>query len=106
MEMDLDLSQDLSGQQQLRVSPRLVAASYILELSSQELQQQIANELNDNPALELVDVPTCPACGSELQGKVCPWCVQRQRREEAPRDTQDDGSSSMYDDPPPPTTQR
>jgi hypothetical protein len=45
MEMDLDLSQDFSGQQQLRVSPRLVAASYILELSSQELQQQIANEL-------------------------------------------------------------
>jgi DNA-directed RNA polymerase specialized sigma54-like protein len=68
MEMDLDFSQDLSGQQQLRVSPRLVAASYILELSSQELQQQIANELNDNPALELVDVPTCQACGSELQG--------------------------------------
>jgi len=75
MEMDLDFSQELSGQQQLRVSPRLVAASYILELSSQELQQQIANELNDNPALELVDVPTCPACGSELQGKVCPWCI-------------------------------
>ena len=73
---------ELSGQQQLRVSPRLVAASYILELSSQELQQQIANELNDNPALELVDVPTCPACGSELQGKVCPWCIQRQRSED------------------------
>ena len=82
MEMDLDFSQDLSGQQQLRVSPRLVAASYILELSSQELQQQIANELNDNPALELVDVPTCQACGSELQGTVCPWCIQRQRSED------------------------
>jgi RNA polymerase sigma-54 factor len=106
MEMDLDFSQDLSGQQQLRVSPRLVAASYILELSSQELQQQIANELNDNPALELVDVPTCPACGSELQGKVCPWCIQRQRSEEAPRDEREDIAAGAYEDPPPPSSQR
>jgi len=106
MELDLDLSQDLSGQQQLRVSPRLVAASYILELSSQELQQQIANELNDNPALELVDVPTCQVCGSELQGSICPWCIQRQRSEDAPREMPDDGAASMYEDPPPPTAQR
>jgi RNA polymerase sigma-54 factor len=106
MEMDLDFSQDLSGQQQLRVSPRLVAASYILELSSQELQQQIANELNDNPALELVDVPTCQTCGSELQGSVCPWCIQRQRSEDTTRDNQDDPASSLYEDPPPPSSQR
>ena len=106
MEMDLDFSQDMSGSQTLRVSPRLVAASYILELSSQELQQQIANELNDNPALELVDVPTCPACGSELQGKVCPWCIQRQRSEDTPRDTGEDLAAGMYDDPPPPSSQR
>jgi RNA polymerase sigma-54 factor len=104
--MDLDFSQDLSGQQQLRVSPRLVAASYILELSSQELQQQIANELNDNPALELVDVPTCPACGSELQGKVCPWCIQRQRSDDAPRNDHEDLAAGMYEDPPPPSSQR
>jgi RNA polymerase sigma-54 factor len=106
MEMDLDFSQEMSGSQTLRVSPRLVAASYILELSSQELQQQIANELNDNPALELVDVPTCPACGSELQGKVCPWCIQRQRSEDTPRDTGEDLAAGMYDDPPPPSSQR
>src|SRR3954447_11019374 len=106
MEMDLDFSQDLSGSQQLRVSPRLVAASYILELSSQELQQQIANELNDNPALELVDVPTCPACGSELQGKVCPWCIQRQRSEDTPRNDHEDLAAGMYEDPLPPSSQR
>jgi RNA polymerase sigma-54 factor len=107
MEMEFDFSQDMSGSQQLRVSPRLVAASYILELSSQELQQQIANELNDNPALELVDVPTCSACGSELQGKVCPWCIQRQRSEETPRNSEhEDLAAGMYDDPPPPSSQR
>ena len=64
MEMELDFVGSSSPQQGMRVSPRLVAASYILELSSQELQQQIANELNDNPALEMLDVPTCQRCGS------------------------------------------
>ncbi|HLZ29029.1 MAG TPA: RNA polymerase sigma-54 factor, partial [Chloroflexota bacterium] len=61
--MTLDFEQTLSpyfgAQQSMKVSPRLVAANYILELSSQELQQAIATELHDNPALEVVDVPTC-----------------------------------------------
>src|SRR5919202_1441825 len=103
MELELDLGQDFSQTQTLKVSPRLVAANYILELSSQELQQQIANELAENPALELVDVPTCQACGSELQGSVCPWCIQRQRSEDTPRDPGEDLAAGMYEDPPPPT---
>ena len=103
MEMELDLAQDFAAQQSLKVSPRLVAASYILELSSQELQQQIANELVDNPALELVDVATCQTCGSEMQGSICPWCIQRQRGEEPPRE---DPSASMYEDPPPSSATR
>jgi RNA polymerase sigma-54 factor len=77
--MELDLSQDTSMLQSVKVSPRLVAANYILELSSLELQQAISEELNDNPALELVDVPTCAVCGTELQGSVCPRCLQRQK---------------------------
>ncbi len=79
MELELDLGQEYSPNQTLKVSPRLVAANYILELSSQELQQQIATELNDNPALELVEVPTCRVCGTELQGSICPRCIQRQK---------------------------
>src|SRR5436305_475029 len=79
MELELDLGQDFSPNQTLKVSPRLVAANYILELSSQELQQQIATELSENPALELVDVPTCRVCGTELQGSICPRCIQRQK---------------------------
>ncbi len=79
MELELDLGQEYSPNQTLKVSPRLVAANYILELSSQELQQQIASELNDNPALELVEVPTCRVCGTELQGSICPRCIQRQK---------------------------
>src|SRR5688572_10594135 len=79
MELELDVAQEFSPTQALKVSPRLVAANYILELSSQELQQAIANELADNPALELVDIPTCRVCGTELQGSICPRCIQRQK---------------------------
>jgi RNA polymerase sigma-54 factor len=79
MELELDVSQEFTPNQSLKVSPRLVAANYILELSSQELQQAISNELSDNPALELVDVPTCRVCGTELQGSICPRCIQRQK---------------------------
>ncbi|MDQ3809422.1 MAG: hypothetical protein M3336_03940, partial [Chloroflexota bacterium] len=79
MELELDVSQEFTPSQTLKVSPRLVAANYILELSSQELQQAIANELADNPALELVDVPTCRVCGTELQGSIYPRCIQRQK---------------------------
>jgi RNA polymerase sigma-54 factor len=79
MELELDLGQDFGQNQTMKVSPRLVAANYILELSSQELQQQIATELSENPALELVDIPTCRVCGTELQGSICPRCIQHQK---------------------------
>src|SRR6266705_5193048 len=95
MELELDLGQEYSPNQSLKVSPRLVAANYILELSSQELQQTIATELSENPALELVDVPTCQVCGSELHGSICPFCIQRQKGAEPSRD---DFSNSSYDD--------
>src|SRR4030081_3109192 len=96
MELELDVSQEFTPSQTLKVSPRLVAANYILELSSQELQQAIANELKDNPALELIDVPTCRVCGTELQGSICPICIQRQKASTVASAGQ---SSSHYDTP-------
>src|ERR671936_2088163 len=86
MELELDLGQEFSQNQTLKVSPRLVAANYILELSSQELQQQIATELSENPALEMVEIPTFRVCGTELQGSICPRCIQHQKS----------GSASTY----------
>src|SRR6202158_1300475 len=81
--VELDFEQTLTPyfgtQQSMKVSPRLVAANYILELSSQELQQAIATELQDNPALEVVDVPTCRVCGTEMRGSICPRCIQQQK---------------------------
>ncbi len=79
MELELELTHEHAQTQTLKVSPRLVAANHILELSSQELQQAISAELNENPALELVEVSTCPACGTEMHGSICPRCIQRQK---------------------------
>src|SRR5580765_3935268 len=98
MELELDLGQEYSPNQTLKVSPRLVAANYILELSSQELQQQISNELSENPALELVEIPTCRVCGTELQGSICPRCIQRQKSSTTSQYGPE--RSSSYDDMP------
>lgn len=97
MELELDLSHDMAASQTMKVSPRLVAANYILELSSQELQQAIATELSDNPALELIDVPTCNICGTELHGSICPRCIQRQKGADGKYDA-DAAANSAYDD--------
>jgi RNA polymerase sigma-54 factor len=99
MELELDLGQEFTASQTLKVSPRLVAANYILELSSQELQQQIATELSENPALELVEIPTCRVCGTELQGSICPRCIQHQKSGSAST-YGSDGRGYSYDDSP------
>jgi RNA polymerase sigma-54 factor len=97
--VELELSQDLSPVQSVRVSARLVAANYILELSSLELQQAINTELSDNPALEMVDVPTCAVCGTELQGSICPRCLQRQKGEQLAPSVADGGYEEQVHQP-------
>lgn len=57
-----------------RVSPGLIAANYILSLSSLELQQAITKEVEDNPALEAAENASCPICGTALENGVCPRC--------------------------------
>jgi RNA polymerase sigma-54 factor len=95
MELELDFGQEQLAHQSMKVSPRLVAANYILELSSQELQQAISKEIHDNPALEHVEVETCNVCGTELQGSICPRCIQRQKTG-SPAETSE--SPTAYDD--------
>lgn len=79
----MDMTQDISSEMRMKVSPRLVAASYILELSSLELQQAINEELNDNPALEILERETCSVCGGALQGSICPHCLSQQKLDPA-----------------------
>ena len=64
----------LLPQQQLKVTPKQIAANYILQLSSQELQEVIDKELDENPALDLEETPACPLCGGALTGRVCLRC--------------------------------
>ncbi|HZO75823.1 MAG TPA: hypothetical protein VFB60_26730 [Ktedonobacteraceae bacterium] len=56
------------------VSPQLIASNSILQLSTVELEQAIIRELDANPALEMVEQPTCPVCGGKLSTGVCVRC--------------------------------
>ena len=64
----------LLPQQTLKVTPKQIAANYILQLSSLELQDVINQELQENPALDLEEVQACPLCGQPLAGRVCLNC--------------------------------
>jgi RNA polymerase sigma-54 factor len=64
----------LLPQQQLKVTPKQIAANYILQLSSVELQDVINQELQENPALDLEEAQVCPLCAQPLTGRVCLNC--------------------------------
>jgi len=75
--MSIELSQQLQPALQARVTPKQIAANYILQMSSVELQEAIAEELDENPALEMQELPTCPICGSRVAGNYCTECMPR-----------------------------
>jgi len=90
------------------VTPQLIESSQILELSALELDQTIMNELQRNPALELIDKATCPRCSASLDGPYCPACHfdvnidderQRSERDNSDRDLEwaTSGQSSADD---------
>lgn len=94
----MELTQDSTVHMGMRVSPRLVAASYILELSSQELQQAIAQELSENPAMEILERETCPACGGPMQGSICPACLSQQKTTPTLAENDYEGSDDYIND--------
>lgn len=73
----MEMNQDQSQVLQARVSPRLIAANHILEMSSQELQDAIAAEIDENPALDMIDITPCPTCGQPIEGDACPRCSRK-----------------------------
>jgi len=75
--MSIELSQQLQPVMQAKVTPKQIAANYILQMSSVELQEAIAQELDENPALEMQELPTCPICGSPVAGNYCTECMPR-----------------------------
>ena len=94
MEMRYDLLQTQQG----RVSPRLIQANRILGLSSLELQQDIQQEIADNPALEATEQATCPACGRLLTNDICQRCPSDARG--TPSTVAGEGSDLVRDDVP------
>ncbi len=58
-------------QQRPSVTPQLVVAGQVLQLSAAELEQTIAREVAENPVLELVEVKRCPRCGQPLSACRC-----------------------------------
>jgi len=56
--------------------PQTVLASKILQLNSLELERAIAQELAENPALELVEGGRCQVCGALFSGDRCPLCAR------------------------------
>ncbi len=68
----MELGQILEQRQ--TVTPQLVLANTLLQLSATELERAIAQELAENPVLELVEVASCPHCGSAFSDGRCPAC--------------------------------
>ena len=75
--MSIELNQTLQPALQTRVTPKQIAANAILAMSSVELTEAIANELEENPALEMAEHSTCPICGSTITGSHCTECLPR-----------------------------
>jgi RNA polymerase sigma-54 factor len=70
----LDQVQIASQQQTVNISAKLIASIKVLQYSSEELEQAVAQELIENPALELEEVVQCNRCGATLTAGLCPNC--------------------------------
>lgn len=64
----------------LEVSPDLVLAGQLLQWGALDLEQAVARELEENPALELEDEGRCSECGALTSGQRCPICAGEDRR--------------------------
>ncbi|GAA5529918.1 RNA polymerase factor sigma-54 [Herpetosiphon gulosus] len=85
MEFRMGMSPEALAQQAMstKASPALIALNNMLVLSTHELQQLIQQELEENPALENVDLEpdeTCSRCGRPLIEMLCLYCVHEDQR--------------------------
>jgi RNA polymerase sigma-54 factor len=94
MSSAMEMNQEVQPVLRTSVSPRLIAANHILEMSSQELQETIAQEIDENPALDMVDLVICPTCGQPIDGEVCTRCTRKQ--EEPPSTEQTVDPTEQY----------
>ncbi len=96
MELSNDMGMEMNTT--MRVSPTLIAVNQILALSSMELQQLIKEEIDQNPALELNEKPTCNTCGEVLHGSYCANCQKRPDAAQTEANISDFSGYRDYDD--------
>ncbi len=92
----MDMTNEMQQQMSMRISPRLIQANHVLELSSMELQEYMQHELQDNPALDMTDAAHCPQCGTPMVDAVCHVCARAQNPT-GPDATSFDSSESYMD---------
>ena len=73
--MFIDLSQTPDVAPLHQAATWLMATNTILALSSEDLASLLAQQVAENPALELDQPLVCPRCGQPLVGSSCPDCV-------------------------------
>src|SRR5919107_697064 len=80
--MDMSMAMGMTPQMQMKASPALIALNNMLILSTLELQQMIQQEIEENPALELMESEEalCQRCGRQLSGPTCIFCLQEDMR--------------------------
>ncbi len=74
MYLEQGQTQTLLPQQQVNISAKLIASIKILQLSAEELEQAIAQEVLEDPAFEVEEMSQCQRCGAQMQDGVCPTC--------------------------------
>lgn len=76
--MYLEQAQTAAPQQTINISAKLIASIKILQCSADELEQSVARELSENPALELDELAQCLRCGAPLRAGICPTCDRQE----------------------------
>jgi RNA polymerase sigma-54 factor len=99
--MEMLTGAEMLPQQQMKASPALIALNNMLVLSSVELQQLVARELDENPALDQNEVAEqlCVTCGRTLTGNLCVHCLHEDDRLREARYTDVSGPADDEFDP-------
>jgi len=81
----------------IAITANLITSLKILQLSSEELEQTIEQELINNPALEMDERETCSVCGGLLQDGRCLDCSVNQTACATDADTAATWEEDSYD---------
>jgi len=68
------------------ITPQVIIANSLLQMSAAELDEAVAEELAANPALEMPAPVVCAYCGTPLANGICPLCNTQGRNARIRRD--------------------